>query len=433
MSSVHGKNQVLAETSANKAVTKNKLVRLGSCTAPKLEQLTIASLFSGVGGIELGLSRAGFKAKFFCEFIPEARRVLAAHFPSTVIRTDIRHLAESAAFTLPDVGLVTAGFPCQDLSQCGRTSGIFGRQSGLVKCVFELLARNSASPEWLLIENVPFMLRLDRGKAMRHVTESLESLGFTWAYRVIDARCFGLPQRRERVILLASRRHDPAAVLFGSSVDALPPACDKDDRPRGFYWTEGNTGLGWAIDCVPTLKAGSTIGIPSPPAIWLPAYDAVVTPTIEDVESFQGFPRGWTKPAERVSGVSERARWRLVGNAVPVPIAEWIGRQLLDPPNHIAGSIEPLKFKDAWPPAAFGKDGKRFEVLISTWPVRKPWKGLAARYGDTGKQLLARPPLSLRATAGFYKRIKASGLRTDPRFVPSLARFLAHQEAASTS
>ena len=69
MSSVYRKNQVPDEMSANNAVTKNMLGRLVSCTAPKLEQLTVASLFSGVGGIELGLARAGFKAKFFCEFI----------------------------------------------------------------------------------------------------------------------------------------------------------------------------------------------------------------------------------------------------------------------------------------------------------------------------------------------------------------------------
>ena len=69
---------------------------------------------------------------------------------------------------LPECDLVAAGFPCQDLSQAGRTAGIGGRNSGLVKRVFELLEQAEHPPRWLLLENVPFMLQLDRGDAMRY-------------------------------------------------------------------------------------------------------------------------------------------------------------------------------------------------------------------------------------------------------------------------
>lgn len=68
----------------------------------------------------------------------------------------------------------------------------------------------------------------------------------------------------------------------------------------GFYWTEGTRGLGAAVDAVPTLKGGSTIGIPSPPGILLPG-GRVVTPRIEDAERLQGFEAGWTEPAEAVA------------------------------------------------------------------------------------------------------------------------------------
>lgn len=408
--------------------------RNGSASLPRrtnkvmtpARQTTAAALFAGVGGIELGLSRAGFKTEFFCESLPEARRVLAGRFPGVPIRQDIRQLVAAQSFRLPDVELVSAGFPCQDLSQCGLTAGIRGKQSGLVACLFSLLKRRRALPRWLLIENVPFMLRLDGGKAMSHMTASLEDMGFRWAYRVVDARAFGLPQRRERVILVASREEDPELVLFGDDVAPVLPNCSEDDRPRGFYWTEGNSGLGWAVDCVPTLKAGSTIGIPSPPAIWLPAYDTVVTPTIEDAESFQGLPRGWTAAAKS-DDTSHRSRWRLVGNAVPVPVAEWVGSRLVRPSDRIEGKLHRLRGNDPWPNAAFGNAGHRFSVSVSTWPVSLPWRGLAARYGDDGVRLLGRPPLSRRATEGFYDRIKRSTLRTDPRFIPSLGRHLKRQ------
>jgi DNA (cytosine-5)-methyltransferase 1 len=261
---------------------------------------------------------------------------------------------------------------------------------------------------------------------MSLVTATLEEMGFRWAYRVVDARAFGLPQRRERVILIASQEEDPELVLFGDDAEPVFPSSAEDDRPRGFYWTEGNSGLGWAVDSVPTLKAGSTIGIPSPPAIWLPAYDRVVTPTIQDAEAFQGLPRGWTAAAKNDDS-SHRSRWRLVGNAVPVPVTEWVGTRLLQPSNRIAGKIHRLRGNDPWPNAAFGNGGHRFSVSVSTWPVSLPWRGLAARYGDDGVRLLERPALSRRATAGFYDRIKRSSLRTDPRFIPSLGRHLKRQ------
>ena len=65
-----------------------------------------------------------------------------------------------------------------------------------------------------LLENVPFMLRLHKGAAIRHITCELERLGYSWAYRTIDTRSFGLPQRRERVFLLAGLEEDPWKRLF---------------------------------------------------------------------------------------------------------------------------------------------------------------------------------------------------------------------------
>ena len=99
------------------------------------------------------------------------------------------------------------------------------------------------------------MLQLDRGRGMRFLVDELESRGFAWAYRVVDTIAFGLPQRRRRVILLASRTDDPRKVLFAD--DAMPAdATFSEDVWCGFYWTEGLRGLGWAIDAVPTLKGG---------------------------------------------------------------------------------------------------------------------------------------------------------------------------------
>jgi DNA (cytosine-5)-methyltransferase 1 len=166
----------------------------------KTPALRVAGLFAGIGGIELGLHAAGHETVLLCDFESASQAVLAERFRGVPLVGDVREL-----IALPRVDVVAAGFPCQDLSQAGRTAGINGERSGLVSEVFRLMRQSDA--QWLLLENVPFMLQLERGEAMHFLTSSLEELGFRWAYRVVDARAFGLPQRRQRVVLLASRTH----------------------------------------------------------------------------------------------------------------------------------------------------------------------------------------------------------------------------------
>ncbi|MFA0464384.1 DNA cytosine methyltransferase, partial [Vibrio sp. 10N.261.45.F1] len=81
--------------------------------------------------------------------------------------------------------VITAGFPCQDLSSSGQKEGINGKQSFLVDEVFRLL-NTSNEVEWVLLENVKFMLHLNKGSAMHYITSKLTSLGFNWAYRVVN-------------------------------------------------------------------------------------------------------------------------------------------------------------------------------------------------------------------------------------------------------
>src|SRR4029077_8254229 len=130
---------------------------------------------------------------------------------------------------------------------------------------------------------------------MEYVVGELERLEYRWAYRVIDTRAFGIPQRRERVFLVASKTEDPRKVLFSGSVEAPVGKRELNGAACGFYWTEGTKGLGWAVDAIPTLKGGSTVGIPSPPAILLPS-GRIVKPDIRDAERLQGFRADWTRP-----------------------------------------------------------------------------------------------------------------------------------------
>ncbi len=383
------------------------LFRSGGRSASTTEgrPLKTAGLFSGIGGIELGLHRAGHQTLLLCENEPGAREVLATRFPDVELHDDVRDLRH-----LPEgTELLAGGFPCQDLSQAGRTAGISGSRSSLVDEAFRLIREHDVP--WVLLENVPFMLRLKRGEALDHIVTALEEMDYRWAYRVVDSRALGVPQRRERVYLLASKEGDPRDVLLADDEGepSPPEASDWREKACGFYWTEGLRGLGWAYDAVPTLKAGSTIGIPSPPAIVLPSGE-IVKPDIRDAERMQGFEVDWTQPAADVVRASQR--WRLVGNAVTVDVAAWIGRRLVDPAPYDPDGDEFLPHERPWPSAAWGDGrGERFASTVSAWPCRDPRPPL--------EKFLRYPtmPLSERATAGFFSRAQKASLRFPPGFL----------------
>jgi DEAD/DEAH box helicase domain-containing protein len=172
----------------------------------------VVGLFAGIGGLELGLKAAGHTVELIAENDPVASKVLARRFPDALNLGDITKFA-----ALPNGEVLACGFPCQDLSQAGSTAGIHGPKSGLVANVLRLVQASRRKPKWLLFENVPFLLSLRRGAGMRFLTRQLEEAGYSWAYRVIDSRAFGLAQRRRRIFLLASRVEDPSEFLFSDA------------------------------------------------------------------------------------------------------------------------------------------------------------------------------------------------------------------------
>lgn len=358
--------------------------------------MKVASMFSGVGGVELGFHSAGLDTELFCEIDPAAQNVLRERFPAVPIHNDITTLKR-----LPCVDVLAAGFPCQDLSQAGRKGGISGANSGLVNHVFRLVrAAGRKKVRWIVLENVAYMLRLGRGQAMRHLIAEIEELGYSWAYRVVDIRSFGLPQRRQRVVIVASRSENPCNVLFadneGTAEVEPRPSETKEGSIYGFYWTEGSRGVGWAIEATPPIKGGSSIGIPSPPAVWRPRNDFVGTIHLEDAERLQGFAPGWTSTTSKSEASRDRFRWRLVGNAVCVPMAQWIGHRLMAP-GQFSGKPQ-IWMGSGLPIAAWGGKGKFNAADVSKWPLRR------------GRQQLSRflhrdlKPLSARATEGFLGR-----------------------------
>lgn len=366
-------------------------------------------LFAGIAGLETGLAQAGHDTILLSEILPAARAVLGVRLPDVELTGDVRALQD-----LPgDADLVTAGFPCQDLSQAGLAKGLDGERSSLVAEVFRLAA--CSRPKWILLENVPFMLQLRQGEAMRRIVDVLEELGYLWAWRIVDTFGFGLPQRRERVFLLASREGDPADVLMADDVPLDRPATSIGRLAHGFYWTEGRGGLGWAVDAIPTLKNGSTLGIPSPPAVLLPD-GRIIKPDVRDAERLQGFPEDWTRPAESV--VRPGLRWSLLGNAVTVPVAAWIGDRLNGPGRYDRMRDGRFPVRGKLPRAARFDGFRRHLVDIGRDPRGLRPQSLASFLRHEGT------PLSARATSGFLSRTRVATLRFAPGFIAAVETHL---------
>ena len=165
--------------------------------------ITAVSLFAGVGGFDLALERAGVKVVASVEWDKKAQDVLRRHFPDSTIFGDISGVTGEELIKCgfePSNGIITGGFPCQDLSVAGKRAGLGGSRSGLFWEICRLLDETRAQN--FILENVPGLLNSNGGADMAVVLEALVERGYRVAYRVLDAQHFGVPQRRRRVFIV---------------------------------------------------------------------------------------------------------------------------------------------------------------------------------------------------------------------------------------
>jgi DNA (cytosine-5)-methyltransferase 1 len=347
------------------------------------------SAFAGIGGFDLALERAGMRCAGQIEIDPACQSVLARHFPEVDRHDDIRTALDWwLARSRPPLDLLCAGFPCQDLSTANTSgrSGLQGSRSGL----FHQLARLAGAlrPRWLLLENVTGLLHCNSGRDFQAVLDSVGGLGYGVAWTVLDAQHHGLGQQRRRVFV-AGRRGAPCPfeLLFdgqpgppGAAAGRAPqdPAAATGSAPgaaahrptqrhgadragdqRGAHGLAGGGGAA-LTPTTPLVPAGVS---PNAGPVWVlqaggwaplywrengPSYtldtagrhllaftpsghDELVvrrfTPT--ECERLQGFPDGWTATSSDGRPVPEGIRYRMLGNAVAVPVVEWVGSRLL--------------------------------------------------------------------------------------------------------
>jgi DNA (cytosine-5)-methyltransferase 1 len=191
--------------------------------------LTLLDLFSGIGGFSYAAERLvkGFKTIAFCEADRACQRVLAKHWPSTLIFPDVRTLTAQDILPLCPTGLdvITAGFPCQDLSIAGKQAGYDGERSVLFYEIIRLA--REFRPRFILLENVRNLLSHQDGTTFQETLFQIAKAGYDAEWAVIPASDVGACHRRERIWIIASSPNANNARLQGQR-----PECELPESSR---------------------------------------------------------------------------------------------------------------------------------------------------------------------------------------------------------
>lgn len=307
---------------------------------------TAVSLFAGVGGFDLAFERAGAKVVASVEIDKKCQDVLAKHFPQSKIFGDIQGVTGEqliAAGFVPGTGFIAGGFPCQDLSVAGKQEGLGGARSGLFWEICRILDETKA--QGFVLENVGGLLSSNDGRDMRTVINALNERGYGIAWRTLNSQYFGVAQRRKRVFIVGFRGEGgerAAEVLAiaesrrwfvgtGRKAESKPavgsPKRTADDLIHTFSkarraqsvddyetWVERDfTNTLNAFDNATEVRATELVISQGRVRRLMPI----------EMERLQGFPDNWT------DGQADSNRYKQMGNAVTVPVAQWIIERML--------------------------------------------------------------------------------------------------------
>ncbi len=243
---------------------------------------TVGSLFSGIGGLDLGLERAGWEVRWQVELDEWCQKVLTKHWPDVPKYGDVRELKGA---DLEPVDLIAGGFPCQPVSCAGRRQAQADPR-WLWPEFFRIVSE--VRPRLVLVENVPGLLH----RGMAEVIGDLSSCGYDAEWDCISAATFGAPHLRYRVFIVAHSQR-----LTGQDGQT------KTERQRGLA---GGRNSAADSDCEPILR---------PPITREERHPWPVEPDV----------------GRLAHGVPSRVdRLRGLGNAVVPQVAEWLGRRLLE-------------------------------------------------------------------------------------------------------
>ena len=298
---------------------------------------SVCSLFSGIGGIDLGFIQAGFDIVWANEMDAAACRTYRHNFPNTnLIEGDIKRIATS---DIPDCDVLTAGFPCQPFSIAGLQKGFKDRDGNLFFEITRII--DAKRPKVVFLENVPNLMEHDDGKTFLVIFNGLAQFGYTVYYRVLASNDYGnLPQIRKRIYIVAIREDisnrlyqypEPMKLTLKSS-DIINRSVKQHDI---YYYTEGkiydrlvahmkdrkaiyritDTEVRWTKNQMcPTLTANMGTHKDRVHVVW-DDY-GIRKMTLRECLDFQGFPKEFYFP----NTITIDDAYKQIGNTVSVPV-----------------------------------------------------------------------------------------------------------------
>ena len=339
-----------------------------------------ASFFSGVGGLDLGFEKAGIETVSVSEIDPYANSVLAERFPGA---PNLGSITEINADDIPEADIWSGGFPCQDLSVAGKRAGFFsssvrlpelrnsdgnGRsgntsdatrmvsdedteertRSGLAFTFLNLVEQRR--PRWLVLENVPGLLTSNDGRDFLRLLREMDDIGYYVSWRSLNAKYFGVPQRRSRVFVVAHLEPGRTEqVLFEceGGCGHLAPS-SKARKETSSSYAGSTSGDRWLTNIGTIIGAAAN-------ADRMREADGVARRMDDSIISFPSrYSRQPTKfndqtdpltiaagapavviPRQGVGGDDadpvglDSNRYKCIGNGVVASVAEWIGRRIV--------------------------------------------------------------------------------------------------------
>jgi DNA (cytosine-5)-methyltransferase 1 len=304
----------------------------------------VASLFAGIGGIDLGFQKAGFKIEWANEIDKYACKTYNSNFEHKIICDDIKNIDGSK---LPKVDILTGGFPCQAFSIAGYRKGLKDERGTLI---FELLRiSKEVNPRILFLENVKNLISHNKGQTFRDILEAIEDMGYKVKYKILNTCEYSnIPQNRERIYIICFKNNEeynkfefPLPETNRLSIqDVL-----EDQVDNYFYYTDTkyypilkevinnkNTVYQWRRQYVrenksnlcPTLTANMGTGGHNVPLILDHKDIRKLTP--KECARLQGFPNDFILPKD----LPNSALYKQMGNSVTVPVIEKIAKKILE-------------------------------------------------------------------------------------------------------
>ncbi len=174
-------------------------------------------LFAGIGGFRIAFEQAGYECVYSCEIDSACQKVYFNNFGEKpngdITEIDIKQI--------PDFDVLTAGFPCQPFSICGKRQGFEDTRGTLFFHICKII--EAKRPSVVLLENVKHLVHHDKGRTLDVILYSLEYLGYLVDYKILNSKNFGLPQNRERIIIIATnhKKFDFNQVKSSNSLEKL--------------------------------------------------------------------------------------------------------------------------------------------------------------------------------------------------------------------